>query len=159
MGWASWYLEGACMKYYYYSYVVSSGWGALSRAMRHKSLYSNICINICMGPGFPGAQAHGWGRWSINWQLAAIAMPPTQDFGKLLPSQLYRQTHNLLIIHLIFLARGMWWGARGVSLHGKSRVGPLDPRFNTRIDFDEMRTRWWSYSHCLLIMLTHSAYS
>ena len=31
-------------------------------------------------------------------------MPPTQDFGKLWPSQLYRQTHNLLIIHLIFLA-------------------------------------------------------
>ena len=81
---------------------VSNRWGALSRAMRHKSLYSNICI--CMGPGFPGAQAHGWGGWSINWQLAAIATPPTQDFGKLWPSQLYRQTHNLLIIHLIFLA-------------------------------------------------------
>jgi general stress protein CsbA len=40
------------------------------------------------GPGFPGAQAHGWGGWSISR----------------LGSPWHQQTHNLLIIHFIFSA-------------------------------------------------------
>ena len=155
MGWASWCPDGAFTKQYYY-YVVSHPWGALSRAMRHKRWHWSTYL---YGPMLP----RGPGTWvgQVVHKLTAVCDCHASDprFWKAVTVTLYRQTHNLLIIHLIFLARGVWWGARGVSLYGKSRAGPLAPRFKIRIDFDEMRTRWWSYSHCLLIMLTHSAYS
>ena len=83
----------------------------------------------------------------------ATAMPPPQDFRKLWLSHKYRQTHNLLIIHLEFFAerlQGTIWDIFRALL-GASRMPPgcLPDASRCLLDASQMFPR---QTHNLLIM-------
>ena len=86
---------------------------------RSSTMWSPIHEGLYPGPcGIRACTAAHVSVWAHALQGprqmgGATAMPPPQDFRKLWLSHKYRQTHNLLIIHLEFFAerlQGTIWG-------------------------------------------------
>ena len=90
-------------------------WAGLRGTWKGHSWSSRMCSPIHEGPypgpfGIRACTAAHVSVWAHALQGprqmgGATAMPPPQDFRKLWLSHKYRQTHNLLIIHLELFAK------------------------------------------------------